>query len=127
MARSTESETKSPVKFINKTDTNIEIFWLDYSGEKVSYGTLDALPSAGSVKDVQTFVTHPWIAVDSENGQKLWLNSKEVFYPPEPMLTWVVIGPNREQLRAKRANVFITKPGRYIRKHSSSEYYNEQN
>ena len=109
--RSAESKTKSPVKFINTTDKNIEIFWLNYSGEEISYGTLHAAPSVPSVMDINTFVTHPWIAVDSENRQRLWLNSEEVFHPPQPRLARVVIGPNREQIRAKRANIFITKPG----------------
>jgi hypothetical protein len=109
--RSLESATKSPVKFINRTDFDIELFWLNFSGERVSHGVLQAAPSRLSVKAMNTYVTHPWIAIDCENQRRLWLNSKEVFYPPEPRTARVAIGPDREQIRVKRANIFITKPG----------------
>ena len=108
--RSLESATQSRVKFINRTGKDIEIFWLDFSGEEVSHGILQAAPSRLSAKDINTFLTHPWIAIDCENEQRLWLNSKEVFYPPEPRTRRVVIGPGREQVRVQRANIFITKP-----------------
>ncbi|CAB4011682.1 von Hippel-Lindau disease tumor suppressor [Paramuricea clavata] len=111
--RSMESTVKSRVKFINRTDKEIEIFWINFSGQEISYGTLHAPPSRLSVVAINTFVTHPWIVRDCESRQRLWLNSKEVFYPPQPRVRRVgrvAIRPDREQLRVERANIFITKP-----------------
>ena len=110
--RSMESAVKSRVKFINRTDKEIEIFWINYSGQEISYGTLHAPPSSLSAVARDTYVTHPWIVRDCESRQRLWLNSKEVFYPPQPRVIRVAIGPDREQLRVQRANIFITRPGK---------------
>ncbi len=112
--RSLESTTKSPVKFINKTDMNIEILWINHSGQEISYGTLQAAPSSHSVKEINTFVSHPWIAKNCENSQRLLLNKKEIFHPPQPRIARVVVGPDREQLMVKRANIFITRPGKLV-------------
>ena len=108
-SRSLESRTKSPVKFINKTGKDIEIFWLDFSGKEFSYGRIHS--SESSALAINSFVTHPWIAKDCSTGQRLWLNGKEIFLPPQPRTARIIIGVNREQLIVKRACVLITLPG----------------
>lgn len=110
--RSLESRQRSPVQFVNRTRRNIEIFWLNFSGQQISYGTLDAAGRRLSAKAIDTFVSHPWIAVDCESKQRLWFDKKEVFFPPAPNLVRVAVGPNREEVRVKRSNIFITKPGK---------------
>lgn len=116
--RSLESKVKSPVKFINRTAFDVEIFWLNFVGKEISFVILEKKGSAkkglrvGSKIAVNTFVSHPWIAKDRASGKRLWLNSKEVFYPPEPRMARVAIGPDEEQLRVQRMNIFITTPGK---------------
>ena len=49
------------VEFVNETGVSVEIYWLDYDGRRVLYNRL----SPGQKYLQQTFVTHPWMAVDS--------------------------------------------------------------
>lgn len=104
--RSVESKTCSPVLFRNNTGRNVDIIWLDFTGKPVSYGILNA---QGSPLAVNTFVSHPWIAIDEESKKKLWLNSKEVFYPPRPDIVRVRVD-NHIRQRKRRTNVLITVP-----------------
>ncbi|XP_046860234.1 uncharacterized protein LOC124453464 [Xenia sp. Carnegie-2017] len=104
--RSIESLVKSPVQFVNTTERSVELFWFNHSGEKVSYGELSKRGSSMSVKFIDTFVTHPWIALDCQNKQRLWLNRRFLFRPPQPRTRETL----NSQLLVKRANVFIRNP-----------------
>lgn len=106
--RSIESLVKSPVQFVNTTERSVELFWFNHSGEKVSYGELSKRGSSMSVKFIDTFVTHPWIALDCQNKQRLWLNRRFLFRPPQPRTRETL----NSQLLVKRANVFIGNPGK---------------
>lgn len=75
--RSLQSELIAYVKFINRTQQIVDLFWLDYTGTRVKYGTLQP----GGQYAVDTFVTHPWIFRDAETGYPLRADGQEVFYP----------------------------------------------
>ena len=65
------------VRFVNRTERSIDVVWLNYEGIGVHYCTL----KPGHCIDVNTFVGHPWIFRDSQTGDKLMVNSKEVYEP----------------------------------------------
>jgi hypothetical protein len=63
--RSREYSTPATIKFINKSSTAVDLYWIDYQGNrKLSSSALapDAVFRAG------TFVTHPWLVVASGTG-----------------------------------------------------------
>ena len=107
---SVESKIHSPVRFINSTGRKVNIVWLNFSGNQVSYGILD---ENKQLLNMNTFVTHPWIAIDEENKQRMWLNSVDVFYPPTPQYVRVRHG-NQIGRRIHRMSVPITVPGRFV-------------
>jgi hypothetical protein len=63
--RSREYSTPVAIKFINKSRTAVDIYWIDYQGNRVL-----KCPSLapGAVWRTGTFVTHPWLAVASDTG-----------------------------------------------------------
>lgn len=93
--RSRNNAKKSYVKFCNGTSRNVVLYWIDYEGQAVSFGTL---PS-GVCVDIDTYVTHPWIFVDEETGDRLMVEQKDVYFP-EPPENYFVGG--------------VTKPGRSV-------------
>lgn len=51
------------VVFINRTDRTVHVYWLDYKGQRKSYG---AIPPGG--RQVQnTFSTHPFVITDEDD------------------------------------------------------------
>jgi hypothetical protein len=54
---------KTKVTFTNATDSRLNIFWIDYEGERVRMGRF--VP--GQTATVNTFVGHPWAFV-TDNG-----------------------------------------------------------
>ncbi len=49
--------------FVNKTDTKVQLFWLNTDGQRVNYGTIPA----GGRKQQNTFAGHIWLVVDESN------------------------------------------------------------
>lgn len=58
--RSLVSETSLHVDFSNTTDDDVSLYWLDFHGSRVHYNDL----APGESYRQQTYVTHPWVAVD---------------------------------------------------------------
>lgn len=79
--RSVHSRTGTPVRFTNHSRSRVKVFWLDYQGSQVLYSTLE--PSNGFY-DVNTYVTHPWIAVDEQTNQPMLLNFEKIYHPLAP-------------------------------------------
>ncbi len=48
--------------FINRTESEVELFWLDAQGQRKSYGRL----AAGAEREQHTFAGHVWLAADRE-------------------------------------------------------------
>jgi VHL beta domain len=65
--RATGQEYSTPVqiKFINKSSTAVDIYWIDYRGNRVLKRP-DLSP--GAAWRIGTFVTHPWLVVASDTG-----------------------------------------------------------
>jgi dipeptidyl-peptidase 4 len=58
-SRRTGSDTS--LTFINRTASEVEIFWLSTDGNRVSYGKL----APGAQREQHTFAGHAWVAVDA--------------------------------------------------------------
>jgi Tol biopolymer transport system component len=63
--QSLNSVTPTNISFVNGTSRTVDIFWLDFNGNRVLYNTL--APDGSYVQG--TFVTHPWVAVDHITGR----------------------------------------------------------
>jgi hypothetical protein len=77
--RSIEGSSSTMVTFTNKSSRNIVMVWLNYHSEPIKYSQL--VPGASYTQ--QTYVTHPWIAVELDSGYYtlMLLNNWTVFYP----------------------------------------------
>jgi len=63
--RSREYSTPASIRFINKSGTAVDLYWIDYQGNrKLAHPAL----APGGVWQAGTFVTHPWLAVASDSG-----------------------------------------------------------
>ena len=65
-ARSLESKTAATLHFVNLTPKDLELFWLDFGGERHFYATI----GAGREVTQATFLTHPWL-VATPHGRGL--------------------------------------------------------
>jgi hypothetical protein len=60
--RSQQSKERATIRFINRSGGLVHLYWLDYKGER----NLRARVDAEREHVVETFASHPWIAVDEE-------------------------------------------------------------
>ena len=65
--KSLSFDRKTAISFSNKSKKSITIFWLDYSGNRKSYGTL----APGQISQINTFLSHPWVLADTATGRCL--------------------------------------------------------
>ena len=79
--RSLQSSIETPVRFINRSRSRVRVLWLNYQGEQVLYSTLE--PSNGRY-DVNTYVTHPWIAREEATNAVMLLNFRKIYFPVAP-------------------------------------------
>ncbi|KAF5275071.1 hypothetical protein FQA39_LY07008 [Lamprigera yunnana] len=75
--RSHHSRNKVTVRMINFANCEVDILWINYDGHYVRYGNL----GHNSFIDIDTFETHPWIAVDSKKQRRLLINKNFVYFP----------------------------------------------
>ena len=59
-AQSIDGTTPSQITFVNESGTEVDIYWLDYEGDRIHYATLPD----GAGYSQPTWLTHPWVAVD---------------------------------------------------------------
>jgi len=73
--RSQADQPATTVIFVNQTDRPLERFWLDFEGQRKSYGQIPA----GGLASQSTFVTHAWLLADPD-GKVLgiWVPEKAV-------------------------------------------------
>jgi hypothetical protein len=62
--RSQVSEESLELDFQNATDVSMTLEWLDFDGGRVRYAVVEP----GQSYRQQTFVTHPWLAVDPKGS-----------------------------------------------------------
>jgi|SRR5271165_1390689 len=64
-ARSLSASTRAPMNFVNRSSTAVDIYWIDYKGNRVLYHS--QLPVGASWQNF-SFVTHLWLVVASGTG-----------------------------------------------------------
>ncbi|KAJ8398860.1 hypothetical protein AAFF_G00417680 [Aldrovandia affinis] len=75
--KSQNADIPTYVIFINNSTQDARAWWLNYSGNPVSYGDI----RRGTTLKMNTFLGHPWLFRSSENGAKLLANMQEVYLP----------------------------------------------
>ncbi|KAF5280066.1 hypothetical protein FQR65_LT15103 [Abscondita terminalis] len=75
--RSLHSRNKICIRMVNFTNRDVDIIWINFIGQYVKYGRL----SNQSCIDIDTFETHPWIAIDSERKDRLLVDKQFVYTP----------------------------------------------
>lgn len=75
--RSLNSLEKCYIRFVNLTNRTIDVIWIDYTGRYIQYKRLNPRVYL----DIDTFKTHPWIAIDSNTKDRLHINGEVVYYP----------------------------------------------
>jgi hypothetical protein len=58
--RSQTSEVTLSLTFVNDTTVRVSVYWIDFSGARVFYNSLEP----GTSYTQSTYVTHPWVVVD---------------------------------------------------------------
>ena len=106
--RSLHSRIGTPVRFINRSRSRVKVLWLNYQGEQVLYSTLE--PSNGRY-DVNTYVTHPWIALEEPTNAVMLLNFRKIYFPVAPGVRRI---ENENRDTYVRSEVFITPNGKAI-------------
>jgi hypothetical protein len=64
MASST-FDTTTTITFVNATSAPVDVYWLDYSGQRVLYYP-GLAPGASYVQE--TYASHPWVVTDASNA-----------------------------------------------------------
>ncbi|KAB0804216.1 hypothetical protein PPYR_01186 [Photinus pyralis] len=104
LVRSVDSHHPSYIRVTNLCPEAVDLIWIDYQGRHVKYTKL----SNRAFVDVNTFETHPWIAVHSDKKDKVLMNNKFIYMPtrsrPVPNL------PADAPLQFLRVSVSITLP-----------------
>jgi hypothetical protein len=65
MLRSLFGNDRISVHFSNLTAQPLDVYWLNYNGERVRYRIL----APGEDYTQQTYVTHPWVLAYDDGGQ----------------------------------------------------------
>jgi hypothetical protein len=65
--KSANSGVPTYVRFVNAYGAKVDIYWIDYSGQAVLFGSLG--PGQSYVQ--QTYSTHPWIIYDQAGGSPI--------------------------------------------------------
>ena len=105
--KSLHTRIVSPVKFVNHTGRRVNLKWFDYDGQEVPFATLEG----NNRLVVNTYVTHPWIAVDDQTNERMLLNFRKIYFPDEPDIRRVDYEGRR--FYAVRTQINITTPGNF--------------
>jgi von Hippel-Lindau disease tumor supressor len=103
--KSLNGDSVSPVQFQNRTGRNINLIWIDYDGKHRMQVELQK----EQFQNFNTYITHPWLAEDTDTKERLLLNFSEIFFPGKPEV--IVTNFRRRKAVARRTLVKITTPG----------------
>ncbi|XP_055383356.1 protein Vhl [Condylostylus longicornis] len=109
--RSKESIHSAFLLFVNTTEREVNVYWVDYQGRFVQYKKLEP----GDRTVINTFSTHPWIFRDSNSGERMHAENKEVFWP-KPFFSDSHLSNNIPE--SKRKQIHIHFPLRSLRENS---------
>jgi serine/threonine protein kinase len=79
--RSLAGDQSTSISFTNDGAEAVRLYWLDYNGDRVPYGTV----APGTTVLRQTYVTHPWVVADTSDKCR-------AIYLPAPEPRHVVVG-----------------------------------
>lgn len=85
-AKSLNGDIPASLMFINKTEADVKIYWLDYKGDRKFYQTL--APDEEYIQ--QSYLSHPWLVTDGSD------NAWHVFYPDAQTRLVMILDPNRK-------------------------------
>ncbi|KAL9978984.1 hypothetical protein ACROYT_G016573 [Oculina patagonica] len=105
--KSLHTNIVSPVKFVNHTGRRVNLKWFDYDGQEVPFATLES-DNPDNRLVVNTYVTHPWIAVDEQTNERMLLNFRKTYFPDEPEIRRVDY--EGRKFYAVRTQINITTP-----------------
>lgn len=105
--RSSESVERTTIAIWNRTRRDIEMMWINYEGQEVSYGIIDRETPPLKPLIVKTFVGHPWRFYLA--GTRLLLN---VFQPGQPVtdVLWPQKLPAQHSAKPQVNYVFVFFP-----------------
>jgi hypothetical protein len=66
LPHSVEAEHETTVRFRNDSTHRVEVIWLGYGGERVSYGVI----RPGDALILPTWVTHPFVLTNPDDGNR---------------------------------------------------------
>lgn len=69
--QSANSDAPAIIRFVNEEDFSVNIYWINYQGDRVHYLTLGAMSS----EPMWTFLTHPWLVTVAGTGDGLTQSS----------------------------------------------------
>ena len=84
--RSRNSLVEAEMKFVNRSGQTVNVYWLDYEGDRKFYQAL----RDGEFYVQPTYLTHPWL-VTNENGEA-W----EVYHPTEQPQVIDIAAPKKQ-------------------------------
>ena len=61
---SVNSLTSADIQFVNQTSFSVDVYWINFTGDRVFYNTV----GAGLSYFQGTFITHPWLIVEHGTG-----------------------------------------------------------
>lgn len=65
--KSLHSDVQVRVEFVNQRRRSVHLWWRDFQGRRISYGSLPP----GQNMQMTTYVTHPWVITDEQSGAVL--------------------------------------------------------
>ncbi|KAL8562379.1 hypothetical protein ACOMHN_066093 [Nucella lapillus] len=75
--RSEMSQNHAFVRFNNQSSRRVAVYWMNYAGERVRYSVI----GPGSFLEVNTYESHPWVAVDAATGDAMLVDRREAYMP----------------------------------------------
>ncbi|XP_061390940.1 protein Vhl-like [Musca vetustissima] len=71
------SNEQTHVFFLNTTQRQVNLYWMDFNGSQDLFTTL---PPGAGIK-ANTFVTHPWLFRDARTGERMHVKHQDIFWP----------------------------------------------
>ncbi|XP_059170638.1 von Hippel-Lindau tumor suppressor homolog [Physella acuta] len=76
--KSVHHDLPAYISFYNRANFPVDIVWIDYRGDYARYWQR---LQPGEYHNLDTYVTHPWIAWNSDTLENARINNSKVFYP----------------------------------------------
>ncbi len=84
--KSTSGDFETTIKFVNKSERAVKVYWIDYDGNRKLYGTV----KDGESYEGKTYLTHPWLITDADD------NAWYIYFPDAQPRTVEIVDPEKE-------------------------------